>query len=210
MTVTDPRHPLVGQRLTVLSLLCARGPRFIAVALPDGRRRLIRRAATDLERPACATELPVPRVSARTLLPLARLVRSVLAASSAEPADAVPSPPDPASTPAPSTAPKGHGRRSRPRRSGNWPKAWPACCGAYGRRRAVLSAPEWAPECVGAAHRAKLAYVYVRQSTAMQVRQHQESTELQYRLVDRAAGLGWPRERIAVIDDDLDHTKRQL
>src|SRR3954453_12501499 len=27
--------------------------------------------------------------------------------------------------------------------------------------------------------------------------------ELQYRLVDRAAGLGWPRERIAVIDDDL-------
>jgi DNA invertase Pin-like site-specific DNA recombinase len=67
----------------------------------------------------------------------------------------------------------------------------------------VLSAPEWAPDCVGAAHRAKLAYVYVRQSTAVQVRQHQESTELQYRLVDRAAGLGWPRERIAVIDDDL-------
>lgn len=60
-----------------------------------------------------------------------------------------------------------------------------------------------APECVGAVHRAKLAYVYVRQSTAVQVRQHQESTELQYRLVDRAAGLGWPRERIAVIDDDL-------
>ena len=59
------------------------------------------------------------------------------------------------------------------------------------------------PERVGAAHRAKLAYVYVRQSTAVQVRQHQESTELQYRLVDRAAGLGWPRERIAVIDDDL-------
>ena len=67
----------------------------------------------------------------------------------------------------------------------------------------MLSAPEWAPECVGAPHRAKLAYVYVRQSTAVQVRQHQESTELQYRLVDRAAGLGWPRERIAVIDDDL-------
>src|SRR3954467_8353093 len=56
---------------------------------------------------------------------------------------------------------------------------------------------------VTTAHRAKLAYVYVRQSTAGQVRQHQESTELQYRLVDRAAGLGWPRERIAVIDDDL-------
>ena len=54
----------------------------------------------------------------------------------------------------------------------------------------MLSAPEGASECVGAAHRAKLAYVYVRQSTAVQVRQHQESTELQYRLVDRAVGSG--------------------
>jgi DNA invertase Pin-like site-specific DNA recombinase len=67
----------------------------------------------------------------------------------------------------------------------------------------VLTARDDAPERVGAAHRAKLAYVYVRQSSAGQVRQHQESTELQYRLVDRAAGLGWPRERIEVIDDDL-------
>src|ERR1700674_2711080 len=43
---------------------------------------------------------------------------------------------------------------------------------------------------VTTAHRAKLAYIYVRQSTAGQVRQHQESTELQYRLVDRAAAFG--------------------
>src|SRR5882724_5185046 len=49
---------------------------------------------------------------------------------------------------------------------------------------------------VTTAHRAKLAYIYVRQSTAGQVRQHQESTELQYRLVDRAALFGWPKERI--------------
>jgi hypothetical protein len=42
------------------------------------------------------------------------------------------------------------------------------------------------------AHRAKLAFIYVRQSSVNQVRQHQESTELQYRLVDRAIGLGWP------------------
>lgn len=52
-------------------------------------------------------------------------------------------------------------------------------------------------------HRAKLAYVYVRQSTAGQVRQHQESTELQYRLADRAVLLGWPRDRVRVIDEDL-------
>ena len=53
------------------------------------------------------------------------------------------------------------------------------------------------------AHRAKLAYVYVRQSSVNQVRQHQESTELQYRLVDRAIGLGWPHERVQGIDEDL-------
>ncbi|HSJ73368.1 MAG TPA: recombinase family protein, partial [Miltoncostaeaceae bacterium] len=56
---------------------------------------------------------------------------------------------------------------------------------------------------VTTAHRARLAFIYVRQSTAGQVRQHQESTELQYRLVERAVLLGWPRERIEVIDDDL-------
>src|SRR5271155_5848549 len=56
---------------------------------------------------------------------------------------------------------------------------------------------------VTTSHRAKLASIYVRQSTAGQVRQHQESTELQYRLVDRAAAFGWPKERIEVIDDDL-------
>ena len=51
--------------------------------------------------------------------------------------------------------------------------------------------------------RQKLAYVYVRQSSVNQVLQHQESTELQYRLVDRAIGLGWPHERVQVIDADL-------
>jgi DNA invertase Pin-like site-specific DNA recombinase len=53
------------------------------------------------------------------------------------------------------------------------------------------------------ARRAKLAYIYVRQSSATQVKHHQESTELQYRLVDRAVDLGWPRERVQVIDEDL-------
>jgi DNA invertase Pin-like site-specific DNA recombinase/uncharacterized protein YndB with AHSA1/START domain len=53
------------------------------------------------------------------------------------------------------------------------------------------------------AHQAKLAYVYVRQSSLSQVMRHSESTELQYRLVDRAVALGWPRERIQIIDEDL-------
>jgi DNA invertase Pin-like site-specific DNA recombinase len=56
---------------------------------------------------------------------------------------------------------------------------------------------------ISTAQRAKLAYVYVRQSSVGQIRHHQESTALQYGLVERALGLGWPRERVEVIDDDL-------
>lgn len=52
-------------------------------------------------------------------------------------------------------------------------------------------------------HRAKLAYVYVRQSSLSQVTRHGESTELQYQLVERAVQLGWPRERVKTIDEDL-------
>lgn len=40
-------------------------------------------------------------------------------------------------------------------------------------------------------HRDRLAVVYVRQSTAQQVVDHQESTRLQYGLAERAVGLGW-------------------
>jgi DNA invertase Pin-like site-specific DNA recombinase len=67
----------------------------------------------------------------------------------------------------------------------------------------VLIAANAADERVTTAHRAKLAYVYVRQSSLNQVRQHQESTALQYRLVDRAIALGWPHGRVQVIDEDL-------
>jgi DNA invertase Pin-like site-specific DNA recombinase len=51
--------------------------------------------------------------------------------------------------------------------------------------------------------RAKMAYVYIRQSSLMQVTRHAESTELQYSLVERAVQLGWPRERVEIIDEDL-------
>jgi DNA invertase Pin-like site-specific DNA recombinase len=67
----------------------------------------------------------------------------------------------------------------------------------------MLTAAKTNEEPITTAHRAQLAYVYIRQSTAGQVRQHQESTQLQYRLVSRAVTLGWPRDRIEVIDDDL-------
>src|SRR5215216_3492955 len=52
-------------------------------------------------------------------------------------------------------------------------------------------------------HLARLAVVYVRQSTRQQVLDHGESTRLQYALVQRAVGLGWPTSRVLVIDEDL-------
>ena len=55
-------------------------------------------------------------------------------------------------------------------------------------------------------HRDRLAAVYVRQSTAGQVKDHQESTRLQYALVERAVVLGWPASRVLVIDEDLGHS----
>lgn len=59
------------------------------------------------------------------------------------------------------------------------------------------------PEKVHPWHQDRLAVVYVRQSTVQQVLNHQESTRLQYGLVQRAEGLGWAPERVLVIDDDL-------
>jgi len=52
-------------------------------------------------------------------------------------------------------------------------------------------------------HLQRCAYVYVRQSTATQVQHNRESTDRQYKLVDRAISLGWSRQQIKVIDEDL-------
>lgn len=52
-------------------------------------------------------------------------------------------------------------------------------------------------------HLRRSACVYVRQSTATQVERNRESTARQYKLVDRAIHLGWPRGRVRVIDEDL-------
>ena len=59
------------------------------------------------------------------------------------------------------------------------------------------------PEKIQRQHRERSAIVYIRQSTVQQVERHQESTRLQYALVERAFQFGWARETIIVIDDDL-------
>lgn len=51
-------------------------------------------------------------------------------------------------------------------------------------------------------HLDRLAVVYVRQSDPQQVLNHRQSRERQYALADHAAALGWPGDRVLVIDDD--------
>ena len=52
-------------------------------------------------------------------------------------------------------------------------------------------------------HTQRGAFVYVRQSTASQVEHNRESTQRQYALIDRAVELGWQREQVSVVDEDL-------
>src|SRR5438094_2586161 len=56
---------------------------------------------------------------------------------------------------------------------------------------------------IAATHLQRQAYLYVRQSTLRQVLENTESTKRQYALRERAVALGWPQDRIVVIDSDL-------
>lgn len=56
---------------------------------------------------------------------------------------------------------------------------------------------------VDADHLRRDAFLYVRQSSLRQVFENTESTKRQYALRERAVALGWPLERVHVIDSDL-------
>jgi DNA invertase Pin-like site-specific DNA recombinase len=59
-------------------------------------------------------------------------------------------------------------------------------------------------------HQSKPAYVYVRQSTMGQVRHHQESTERQYALRQKALDMGWSETAIRTLDRDLGQSGAQM
>ena len=59
------------------------------------------------------------------------------------------------------------------------------------------------PSKVKPTHTRRTAVVYIRQSSPHQVENNRESTARQYALVERACELGWTREQITVIDEDL-------
>src|SRR5215469_10403089 len=56
---------------------------------------------------------------------------------------------------------------------------------------------------IQAVHRQRAALVYIRQSTAAQIEHNRESTARQYALVERACDLGWAKEQVMIIDEDL-------
>jgi DNA invertase Pin-like site-specific DNA recombinase len=55
---------------------------------------------------------------------------------------------------------------------------------------------------VTAGHLARVAYLYVRQSTLRQVLTNTESTARQYALRQKAIALGWPADQVITIDSD--------
>ena len=59
-------------------------------------------------------------------------------------------------------------------------------------------------------HRSRPAYIYLRQSTPGQVRHHQESTERQYALREKALELGWNQALIRTLDRDLGKTGTEM
>src|SRR5690606_25410745 len=59
---------------------------------------------------------------------------------------------------------------------------------------------------ISEAHLARMAIVYVRQTTQQQVLAHRGSTARQYALADRAVALGWPTAAVHVIDEDQGHS----
>ena len=63
---------------------------------------------------------------------------------------------------------------------------------------------------INKSHQQKTAYVYVRQSSMGQVRLHQESTQRQYALREKAITLGWPERRVIVLDNDLGQSGAQI
>ncbi len=62
----------------------------------------------------------------------------------------------------------------------------------------VVGSPKIKPE-----HLARDAALYIRQSSLHQLRENRESTARQYQLHDRLLALGWRRDQIVIIDEDL-------
>jgi hypothetical protein len=185
--VIDAVHPLFGQPLEVSPSGLIRRIGWIRVVLPDGRHRWVPQKVTDLNVSACEARpnRDLPLVSVRTLIPLAEYVRARLSALGERFDETSGHTADPAVRAgiAGSKADLGaeivaddDRQHNNSWRSGwhsysgqCWPQPTPAIWSGGITMNMLLNLES--P--VTTAHRANLAYIYVRQSTAGQVRQHQ-------------------------------------
>lgn len=70
-------------------------------------------------------------------------------------------------------------------------------------REGPLTSLAWRPSSkIRDRHWQRLAIVYIRQSSPYQVLENRESRERQYGLAQLAQQLGWPADRVLVIDED--------
>ena len=82
-----------------------------------------------------------------------------------------------------------------------------ACVGdrkdeSFGTTPSAITFGLWSSSKIRDWHLIRLAIVYVRQSTPQQVLENRESRERQYALAQLAERLGWPAERVLIIDED--------
>ena len=74
--------------------------------------------------------------------------------------------------------------------------------GSSGTPPPAMTFGPWSSSKIRDRHLVRLAIVYVRQSTPQQVLENRESRERQYALAQLAQRLGWPAERVVIIDED--------
>src|SRR5271170_6423204 len=81
VTITDTQHCLFGKRLAVFRERSGRGPAYLVVELPDGRKRSIRITSTDFAGTVITSGATpnLPRISVRTLIPLVQHLNANLA-----------------------------------------------------------------------------------------------------------------------------------
>ena len=73
--IIDPAHPLYGRSFPLIRIDSPRGKNNVVILLPTGRRRSVPRAATDLDASASPSSSTLPRISVRTILPLAHRIQ---------------------------------------------------------------------------------------------------------------------------------------
>ena len=207
VTVTLRGHPLQGVRLPVTQAFRTQdGQRYVIVEHPSGFNLQLPVEWTDRSAPLVPPIIGGrhSRLSIASLLKLARAVQvgleqgverpSTLLLKSSATFNHVGSA---AITPEPPMGGTAAGGQAQSYSARGPPSCSRHCASRQQSRRKAMN------DKLKASHLERRAVVYLRQSTLRQVHEHRESTTRQYSLQQHAIELGWPAERIEVIDEDL-------